>query len=63
MVRQLLHTPTVRARRMAAEGRLDEYERALQALYDIEVPAAPIPDSPSACPVPHQDADGQRRTA
>lgn len=64
MVRQLLHTPTVRARRMAAEGRLDEYERALQALYDIEVPAAaPIPDSSSACPVPHQDADGQRRTA
>lgn len=64
MVRQLLHTPTVRARRMAAEGRLDEYERALEALYDIEVPASdPAKDAPSACPIPHQDAAGQERTA
>ncbi|CAL8898739.1 glutamyl-tRNA reductase [Kocuria varians] len=37
MVRSLLHTPTVRARQLAAEGRADEYITGLQALYGLEV--------------------------
>ncbi len=37
MVRQLLHTPTVRARELAAEGRHDDYAAALEALYGIDV--------------------------
>lgn len=37
IVRKLLHTPTVRARELAAEGRGDEYADALEALYGIEV--------------------------
>ncbi|MEX5294216.1 glutamyl-tRNA reductase [Kocuria sp. CPCC 205268] len=39
MVRSLLHTPTVRARELAAQGRQDEYITGLAALYGIEVPA------------------------
>ncbi|MEX5298715.1 glutamyl-tRNA reductase [Kocuria sp. CPCC 205292] len=39
MVRSLLHTPTVRARELAAQGRQDEYITGLEALYGIEVPA------------------------
>lgn len=35
MVRQLLHTPTVRARELAAEGRQDEYVAALATLYGV----------------------------
>lgn len=37
MVRQLLHEPTVRAREMAAAGRLTEYEQALDTLYGLDV--------------------------
>ncbi|WP_369044918.1 glutamyl-tRNA reductase [Sinomonas sp. P10A9] len=37
MVKQLLHTPTVRARQLAAEGREGEYLAALEALYGISV--------------------------
>lgn len=37
MVKQLLHTPTVRARQLAAEGRESEYLAALEALYGISV--------------------------
>ncbi len=37
MVRQLLHVPTVRARELAAEGRQQDYEAALEALYGIDV--------------------------
>lgn len=37
MVRSLLHTPTVRARQLAAEGRADEYITGLEALYGLEV--------------------------
>ncbi|THJ66021.1 glutamyl-tRNA reductase [Arthrobacter echini] len=40
MVRQLLHVPTVRARELAAEGRQQDYEAALEALYGIDVPHA-----------------------
>lgn len=39
IVRKLLHTPTVRARELAAEGRTEDYLNALQALYGIEVSA------------------------
>jgi glutamyl-tRNA reductase len=65
MVKQLLHTPTVRARQLAAEGREDEYLAALDALYGISValpgiipaggPDAPAPD-PADCPVDHTRA-------
>lgn len=37
MVRQLLHEPTVRARAMAEQGRLAEYEDALETLYGLDV--------------------------
>lgn len=37
MVKQLLHTPTVRAKQLAAEGREAEYLAALEALYGISV--------------------------
>ncbi|WP_138414311.1 glutamyl-tRNA reductase [Sinomonas gamaensis] len=37
MVKQLLHTPTVRARELAAQGREAEYLAALDALYGISV--------------------------
>ena len=40
MVRSLLHTPTVRARELAAQGRQEEYFTGLAALYGIEVPEA-----------------------
>ena len=37
IVRTLLHTPTVRARELAAEGRTEDYVRALEDLYGIAV--------------------------
>lgn len=37
MVKSLLHTPTVRARSLAQEGRESEYIAGLEALYGIEV--------------------------
>ncbi|WP_243832169.1 glutamyl-tRNA reductase [Nesterenkonia aurantiaca] len=37
IVRKMLHTPTVRAREMAAAGRTEDYVRALQDLHGIEV--------------------------
>ncbi|MCH8570034.1 glutamyl-tRNA reductase [Nesterenkonia sp. AY15] len=37
IVRKMLHAPTVRAREMAAEGRTEDYVRALQDLHGIEV--------------------------
>ncbi|WP_223881145.1 glutamyl-tRNA reductase [Nesterenkonia ebinurensis] len=36
IVRKLLHTPTVRARELAAEGRGDEYIAALETLFGIQ---------------------------
>ncbi|GAB4099884.1 glutamyl-tRNA reductase [Sinomonas halotolerans] len=61
MVRQLLHTPTVRARQLASEGREDEYLAALDALYglSVEVPHAAEagqPPSGADCPVDHSRA-------
>ena len=37
MVKSLLHTSTIRAKQMAAQGRTDEYVAGLEALYGIEV--------------------------
>ena len=37
MVKSLLHTPTVRAKMLAAQGRTDEYVHALEVLYGIQV--------------------------
>lgn len=37
IVRKLLHTPTVRARELAASGRGDEYITALETLFGLEV--------------------------
>jgi glutamyl-tRNA reductase len=39
IVRQLLHTPTVRARELAAAGRQDDYLAALDALFGISAAA------------------------
>ncbi|MFI7481033.1 glutamyl-tRNA reductase [Kocuria sp. M1R5S2] len=52
MVRSLLHTPTVRARELAAQGRQDEYITGLAALYGIDVPAsrAEEPAPPAVAP-------------
>lgn len=36
----LLHEPSLRARELAAEGRIDEFERALALVYGLEVEAA-----------------------
>ena len=33
----LLHTPTVRAKKLAAEGRTEDYVQALETLYGIQV--------------------------
>ena len=56
MVRSLLHTPTFRARELAAQGRQDEYITGLEALYGIEVPASPAeraaPPAAAAPPAP-----------
>ncbi|RKW71967.1 glutamyl-tRNA reductase [Galactobacter caseinivorans] len=41
MIKQLLHVPTVRAREMAAEGRIEDYTDALESLFGIEVPVSP----------------------
>ena len=37
MVKSLLHTPTVRAKKLAAEGRTEDYVQALETLYGIQV--------------------------
>lgn len=65
MVKQLLHVPAVRARELAAEGRQDDYVRALEALYGITVGEdAPAPargvvgHGPAA-----EDPDAEPRTA
>ncbi|MFC7401987.1 glutamyl-tRNA reductase [Citricoccus sp. GCM10030269] len=78
MVRQMLHEPTMRAKELAAEGRLDEYENALQILFGLNV-AAPASEAESAsCPadvgtapdavshvgsVPDDGETGEARTA
>ena len=65
MVNQFLHGPSVRARQLAAEGRLEEYERALEVLFEIEPPSAqPSRPADHACPARGQDdGDGAPRRA
>jgi glutamyl-tRNA reductase len=43
IVHQLLHTPAVRARELAAAGRHDDYTAALEALFGISVDLLPPP--------------------
>lgn len=66
MVNQLLHVPSVRARELAADGRLDEYEHALEVLFQIPAPAAARaePVAPDGCPA-HEtgEDDVARRSA
>ncbi|WP_314325839.1 glutamyl-tRNA reductase [Paenarthrobacter ilicis] len=52
MVKQLLHTPTVRARELAANGQQDQYVAALEALYGIQV-EQPSAAPAAECPVDH----------
>ncbi|WP_142036605.1 glutamyl-tRNA reductase [Arthrobacter sp. SLBN-100] len=47
-VRQVLHTPAVRAREMAAAGRHDEYTAALETLFGISVNVAHSAGVPNA---------------
>lgn len=67
MVNQFLHGPSVRAKELAAQGRLEEYERALEVLFDIAPPsAAPAPaPAEEACPAHRaaEDGPGAARTA
>ncbi|KLU09738.1 MULTISPECIES: glutamyl-tRNA reductase [unclassified Kocuria] len=63
MVRSLLHTPTVRARELAAQGRQDEYITGLEALYGIEVPAAPAERTASPAPAPAAEIDHRPKAA
>ncbi|WP_026555569.1 glutamyl-tRNA reductase [Arthrobacter sp. 35W] len=59
MVKSLLHTPTVRARELAAAGDGDAYLAGLEALFGITVdaPVAATPEAPTPaatdCPVEH----------
>ena len=65
MVNQLLHEPSVRAKRLAAEGRLDRYEDALEAVFGIEAPGRPAPavgTVEAVCPA-HEDEGGAARVA
>lgn len=50
MVRSLLHTPTVRARQLASQGRADEYFTGLEALYGIEMGAPAHHDAQQSPP-------------
>lgn len=51
MVRQILHEPTVRAKDLAAQGRLDEYENALNVIFGLDVSPTDAAGTPVACPV------------
>ncbi|WCI08632.1 hypothetical protein PJ267_21240 [Arthrobacter sp. OVS8] len=57
LIRRLLHTPTVRARELAALGRQDDYTAALEALFGLSVQAGSRstavsgkPAGPPLCP-------------
>jgi glutamyl-tRNA reductase len=50
MVRQMLHEPTIRAKEMAAQGRLEEYENALNVLFGLEVTAPATAAGGGTCP-------------
>lgn len=50
MVRQMLHEPTVRAKEMAAQGRLGDYEDALNIIFGLELSAPAPAASAETCP-------------
>lgn len=62
MMHSLLHTPMVKARKLAAEGREQEFMDAIEALYDITVPEPAAEDSPEAdtTPAGHDVAEQQK---
>lgn len=49
MVKSLLHEPTVRARKLAQEGRAEDYLAGLEALFGIEVPEPEAKHASDAC--------------
>lgn len=57
MVKSLLHEPTVRARRMAKEGRAEDYLTGLEALFGLTV------DLPEAAPAPTPETASTRGPA
>lgn len=61
MVRSLLHTPTVRARKLASEGRAGEYITGLEALYGIEVAGERL--APAQPPEDRAPSPPERRRA
>ena len=63
MVRSLLHTPTVRARQLAAEGRADEYITGLEALYGLEVAVPEASDAAQEPPAEQSPSDAPRPRA
>ena len=63
MVRSLLHTPTVRARQLAAEGRADEYITGLEALYGLEVTVPEVSDAAQEPPAEQSPSDAPRPRA
>ena len=62
MMHSLLHTPMVRARKLAAEGREQEFMDAIEALYDITVPEPAAEDFPveDTTPAGHDVAEQQK---
>ncbi|WP_144793136.1 glutamyl-tRNA reductase [Kocuria palustris] len=54
MVRSLLHEPTVRARRMAKEGRAEDYLTGLEALFglSVDLPEHRAPETRDPAPGP-----------
>lgn len=65
MVNQLLHEPSMRAKQLAAEGRLDRYEDGLEAVFGIEPPgstSSPAERPDAGCPA-HEDEAGAARIA
>jgi glutamyl-tRNA reductase len=57
MVKQLLHTPMVRARDAAAEGRLEDITDGLEALFGIQVGTKPAAPEATAIANPHVPSD------
>ena len=55
VVQRLLHSPTVRVRKLAAEPGGDQYAALLRELFDLEVP-----ETSTARDVPELDGPPQR---
>ena len=59
IVRKLLHTPTVRARELAAEGRTEDYVKALEDVFGLEI----APRDQAAAEDSERRAPAKRRRA